>query len=816
MSRLVVLSLGQGNLEDGFPAVTVQLGEQNNPYGMKFTASLPAAPEIAVIYRNWRSLYSFFYQRIGLRVQSDIEVDDDFEIEEAYITNVSEVDLHDLSEQLDNSINAWLNSTQFHKIDQQLRTQLEPSAEIRFIIETNDNQLRHLPWHLWNFFTDYPHAEVALSAAEYQQPNIITANSSEQIKILAIFGDSKGIEITQDRTFLEQLSHQAEIEFLVEPSLNDLNDRLWKQGWDILFFAGHSCTKEKGWLQINQTDSLTLDQLKYGLRKAIAHNLKLAIFNSCDGLGLAQQLQSLQIPQVIVMREPVPDVVAQKFLKYFLAEFSNGQSLYAAVRYARERLQGLENEYPCATWLPAICQNPAVPPMIWSQSAKTIIYTQKQSFAIKSDEIRLQPDNSSVKHRQHSLSTLLIASVLVGTLVMGVRYLGMLQPWELQSYDHLMQLRSPDEKQDSRLLIVTIDEADIQYQIQQKMNLRGSLSDQALNQLLQKLDLYQPKAIGLDIYHDFPFDSKYPDLANRFLSDDRLFALCKVAVQVDNAQDGVLLPPKVPIQRQSFSDFVADEGDIARRQLLHLTPSAKSPCVAEYSFNFQLAQHYLNAQGIRWKINSNKNLQIGDVEFKELKSHTSGYQKFDASGYQILLNYRSLLSPQKIARQVALKDILTDQIKPELIESLKNRIVLIGVTASTSSPDYWKTPYTSNAADNDKQIPGVFVQAHMISQIISAVLDKRPLLWWWSGWIETLWVSGWSLLGGIIAWRIHQPLYLGLAIAISLYAIFSICFSIFTFAGWIPLVPSALALIASALILKILPRYRINKKHLNS
>ncbi|GAX43830.1 hypothetical protein NIES4075_48450 [Tolypothrix sp. NIES-4075] len=804
MSRLVVLSLGQGNLEDGFPAVTVQLGEQNNFYGMKFTASLPAAPEIAVLYRNWRSLYSFFYQRIGLRVHLEAEVDDDFEIEEAYVTNVSEVDLHDLCEQLGKSINAWLNSTQFHKIDQQLRTQLEPSAEIRFIIETNDNQLRHLPWHLWNFFTDYPRAEVALSAAEYQQPNIITANSSEEIKILAIFGDSRGIEISQDRTFLEELSHQAEIEFLVEPSLNDLNDRLWKQSWDILFFAGHSYTKEKGWLQLNQTDSLTLDQLKYALTKAIARGLKLAIFNSCDGLGLAQQLQSLQIPQVIVMREPVPDVVAQKFLKYFLTEFSSGQSLYAAVRYARERLQGLEKEYPCATWLPVICQNPAVAPMIWSQSAKTIISTQKQYKATKSDKIRLQ----------HSLSTLLIASVLVGTLVIGVRYLGMLQPWELQSYDHLMQLRSPDEKPDSRLLIVTIDEADIQYQIQRKMNLRWSLSDQAFNQLLQKLDSYQPKAIGLDIYHDFAFDRKYPDLANRLQHDDRLFAVCKVAAPVDKAQDGIPPPPQVPIQRQSFSDFVADESDIARRQLLHLTPPTKSTCVTEYSFNFQLAQHYLNAQGIRWKINSNKNLQIGDVKFKQLKPHTSGYQKFDASGYQILLNYRSLLSPQKIARQVALKDILTDQIKPELIESLKNRIVLIGVIASSSS-DYWKTPYSSNAADNDKQIPGVFVQAHMISQILSAVLDKRPLLWWLSGWQEALWVWGWSLLGGIIAWRIQQPFYLGLAIAISLIAIFSICFSIFTLAGWIPLIPSALALIASAVVLKILPRPRINKKHLN-
>ena len=97
--------------------------------------------------------------------------------------------------------------------------------------------------------------------------------------------------------------------------------------------------------------------------------MKQAIFNSCDGLGLAQQLQDLHIPQVIVMREPVPDVVAQEFLKHFLSEFSSGQSLYAAMRLARERLQGLEEEYPCATWLPTICQNPAESSMIWSHLA---------------------------------------------------------------------------------------------------------------------------------------------------------------------------------------------------------------------------------------------------------------------------------------------------------------------------------------------------------------------------------------------------------------------------------------------------------------
>jgi WD40 repeat protein len=65
------------------------------------------------------------------------------------------------------------------------------------------------------------------------------------------------------------------------------------------------------------------------------------------------------------MREPVPDRVAQEFLKHFLEAFASGTSLSRAVRSARERLQGLEKEFHCATWLPVIYPNPAVVPPTW-------------------------------------------------------------------------------------------------------------------------------------------------------------------------------------------------------------------------------------------------------------------------------------------------------------------------------------------------------------------------------------------------------------------------------------------------------------------
>ncbi|NJO31540.1 MAG: myosin kinase [Richelia sp. SL_2_1] len=112
-------------------------------------------------------------------------------------------------------------------------------------------------------------------------------------------------------------------------------------------------------------------ELRDSLQTAIQQRLQLAIFNSCDGLGIAAELESLHIPQVIVMREPVPDFVAQEFLKYFLEAFTNGRSLCIAVGYARRQLAMLEDDFPCASWLPVIVQNQLEMPPTWQSLGVT-------------------------------------------------------------------------------------------------------------------------------------------------------------------------------------------------------------------------------------------------------------------------------------------------------------------------------------------------------------------------------------------------------------------------------------------------------------
>ncbi|MEH2166683.1 MAG: CHASE2 domain-containing protein [Nostoc sp.] len=383
------------------------------------------------------------------------------------------------------------------------------------------------------------------------------------------------------------------------------------------------------------------------------------------------------------------------------------------------------------------------------------------------------------------LKTVLVLSMVVTALVMGVRHLGLLQAAELKAFDQLLRLR-PSEQPDRRLLVVAIAEDDFQLPEQQQR--KGSLSDRALALLVQKLEQYQPRAIGLDIYRDFPVDSKEAPLANWMRQSDRFIAICKVSEPQIN-EPGVSPPPEIPIARQGFSDFVKDSDGILRRHLIAIKPGDSSPCTTPYAFSAQLAFRYLEAEGISVKYTRKKDLQIGQVVFKRLRSHIGGYQQLDDWGYQVLLNYRSF-DPLKAVEQITLKDLLRGAIDPNLV---KNRIVLIGIT-NQSAGDYFFTPYTS---DRKQEMPGVMVHAQMVSQILSAVLDRRTLLWVWPVWGEAVWVFFWSVFGGILAWRIRNSLLLGIAGVAVVGAISTISFFILLKGIWIPLIPAALALVVT-------------------
>ncbi|MCC5638663.1 CHASE2 domain-containing protein [Nostoc sp. CHAB 5844] len=763
MTKLVVLKFGKGSFETGFP-VTLQLGEENSRPESEVIGELPPDVELPLNFNCWQAIYrslDFAARPKGLP-KPNKQIPSNLECLQA-------------AQKLCDRLNYWLQSESFRPIREKWLEKLQTSDTIRVILQTQDYQLQKLPWHLWEIIERYPHAEIALSAPSYEKVSF-SPISTAKIKILALLGDSQGVDINTDRLLLEQLPN-TKIHFLVEPSREDLTDHLWQQNWDILFFAGHSSshsTGETGQIYINPTESLRIEQLKYALKQAVERGLKLAIFNSCDGLGLAREFASLQIPQLIVMREPVPDRVAQTFLKYFLQAYAGGKSLYLAVREARERLQGLDGQFPCASWLPVIYQNLAEIPPTWQ------------------DLLNKAALRRNIKNSDYVSIWLSCTSLAIATLVMGVRYLGMLQGWELQAFDQLQRLR-PEEKPDSRLLVVKITEQDVQAQSQEQP--QGSLSDESLLKLLKKLQTYQPQVIGLDIYRDRPAKPDLPELVQHLDNNKKLVAVCRVS-DSQSEHPGIKPPPEISPERLGFSDLLLDSDNIVRRHLLALTPPPSSPCKAQYAFNVQIALSYLANHKIFLEFTSDGAWKLGKTTFEPLTAHTSGYQSIDAAGHQILLNYRQARSLPKFVPQVTLTEVLTGKVNASTI---KNKIVLIGTTAQ-SFQDYSSTPYITSEGAIEK-VPGVILQAQMISQLLSAALDGRSLFWAWSVWQEIFWLWGWSLIGSLVAWYIRRTVYLAIVTVIAIASLYGICLVVLIqWSGWIPLVPAAIAFVSSSIL----------------
>ncbi|MEG4218363.1 CHASE2 domain-containing protein [Microcoleus sp. Pol14C6] len=762
MPKLVVLKLDD-NLIKGV-RVSLEIGAEGDRPAVEIQAFLPPKPEIAEHYDRWQSTY----RSLG-----------DFRIKPIEISIMGSraeqlAKCHLLREQLSQQINSWLNSEPFRELKETLLEQLMPSDTIRFLIKTDDIDLRRLPWYCWDIFDRYPKAEIALSPATYRKPAIANRNPAKGcVKILAILGNSQKIDIEQDRIILAGLP-SAEVTFLVEPSRRQIGDQLWEKSWDILFFAGHSATRNdgrSGKFYINQTESLTVEELTHGFKLAVSSGLQLAILNSCDGLGIGRQLEDLGIPQTIVMREPVCDRAAQDFLKYFLQAFCSGEPLYVAVRLARQRLAELGSEIPGADWLPIICQNPTSKPPTW----KELLH--------KAEPETVSNPPSLSRLRRFQIGLLAIATAAVS--VMGARSLGLLQIWELQAFDQLMRLR-PAESSDSRLLVVEATETDI--------NKYGfPLPDATIAKAVGKLAQYGAQTIALDIFRDRPLGPGYAALAARFQGDRNLIGLCSVKEIGKPNKCGIKPPPALPKERLGFSDVVADPDGILRRHLLFMQPHSSDPCNTDYSLSARAALHYLAAKGIQPETLPRDKIRLGNAVFAPIHGSTGAYQNLDDRGFQMMLNYRA---PRNFVRRVMLAELLEQKVNPNLI---KDRIIFIGVTAPISNPDYFLTPYSAGESPSQK-MPGVLIQAQMSSQILSAVLDRRPLLQIVPEWTQVLWIVGWAAVGSAIAIVSQRRLHVVSGAIASAGVSCGVCWFLLIGGWWVPLVPSALAMVEAGLI----------------
>nr|MDJ0555639.1 NACHT domain-containing protein [Microcoleaceae cyanobacterium MO_207.B10] len=355
MENQITIYLNSGNFQQGFNSITIQLNQNQ-----KLTTTLPAAPQIPHLYKNWQQQYTSLTPtaRTGFK--------------KSQITNISSSECFHYYQALCQQLNIWFSP---------IKNLLPNSEKNLLIINTqniSDYQTREilhkLPWGKITL-SENSIVETILSFSDGKNNPNILSEIPRQVRILGILGDNTGINISQDKDLIQKLRRRGAMPKFLPQSNQPLKRtdfaQLWDEAWDVIIFSGHSQTQQKtGIIYLNSQEFLDFQEIRNTLITAKQQGLQLAIFNSCDGLGLAQQLADIGIT-IIIWREITPDQIAPLFLKYFLTSFTNNNSIYTSMQQARQKLQELhpeiEQKLPGVTQLPMIIHNGKITPPTWSQ-----------------------------------------------------------------------------------------------------------------------------------------------------------------------------------------------------------------------------------------------------------------------------------------------------------------------------------------------------------------------------------------------------------------------------------------------------------------
>ncbi|KST69893.1 sensor histidine kinase [Mastigocoleus testarum] len=386
-----------------------------------------------------------------------------------------------------------------------------------------------------------------------------------------------------------------------------------------------------------------------------------------------------------------------------------------------------------------------------------------------------------------------IPGIVIILIVIIARFSGSLQFPEWMLFDTFLKMR-PHEPIDEKIVIVGINEKDIE-----KIG-RYPIPDSEIAELIKKISNYKPRIIGLDIFKNVPVEPGSNQLSQVFKETKNLIGIEKVL-----NPEKISPPPDLPQKQVGFVDIIPDRDGKYRRHLLW-TPNPDKPNDKKedkFSFSLRLVKAYLSSENIYLEENISDSgyVQFNSTEIPIFQPNTGGYVNTDDGGIQTLINFRN---GKERFRVFSLHDIKNNKLKKQ---SLKGKIVIIGITGVSSSDNFYTSAISGLKLHGI--ISGVEYHAHATSQIINAVINRRPLLKSWSEPIEYAWIIIWGFVPIIIA-RLTQSVWKNL-LAVSASSIFLIglgYLSLILWGWWVPIAPCLLILSINGLGLSAFAFYQ--------
>ncbi len=371
--------------------------------GQKLTAQVNYSATLTYLYKEWQQAYIYFYQSDQMRGQ-------------AIGGGVARLTVSDWHAELVKAetklmyeFHRWLRSAELYDIRAQIAQASQKvknpgtTETVQLFLTCAPMELDRFPWEAWELGNEFAttgaiqiiRAPLNIKAevgASQEKP------SRGKTRILAILGDETGLNFQAEREALKGLLRVAEVQFVGwQPEqtpmqiIQQISDAIAdERGWDVLFFAGHSNETEitGGELGIAPGMSISINEIAPQLSAAKKRGLQLAIFNSCSGLNIANSLIDLGFSQVVVMREPIHNRVAQEFLVQFLQSLATHIDVYEALIEARKYLRMEKSHtYPSSYLVPSLFCHPdaklfRIPPFRWKQRLRAMLPNTVEAIAL--------------------------------------------------------------------------------------------------------------------------------------------------------------------------------------------------------------------------------------------------------------------------------------------------------------------------------------------------------------------------------------------------------------------------------------------------
>jgi hypothetical protein len=371
--------------------------------GQQLNATLPYPESLAQSYQQWQRVYrSFYHSFVRGRAEFSGTLGQPIADGRARLVEAEASLLY--------AFQYWLRSAQLYEIQATItkaarywageKTSLPADRSVEVFLTCHPVELERFPWEAWEIGAAAGLARtIRIARTPLDIRHEPVKPQRRRPRILAILGDDTGLDFKIDRQAVEKkLKPIAVLKFvgwqmttsdvaeLKTQILDTLTDDF---GWDAILFFGHSNETELtgGELGIAPHTSISINEITPQLLKAKERGLQFALFNSCNGLKIARSLVDLGLSQVAVMREPIHNTVAQKFLIHSLQALATYGDVHEAMLTATQEMQKSSFTFPSAYLIPSLFRHPEAPlfrlaPWGIRQRLRQLVPTRAEAIAL--------------------------------------------------------------------------------------------------------------------------------------------------------------------------------------------------------------------------------------------------------------------------------------------------------------------------------------------------------------------------------------------------------------------------------------------------